>query len=114
MRLSEILAEGYDAELDDTVQSILVRLMTKDETSISTPDFIHLLAQEGYVVTSNEVINILGQPDMQSFVSSVSAEKISFANTMGDDMDMGADAATDVGAMANDQAMSDINSELPQ
>lgn len=116
MRLSQILSEeqGYTEDLTDTIQDIVVRLMTQDKNSVDTGEFLHMLAKEGYVVTTDELISILGKPDMMNFISSVDSNEIAFSNQLGNNIDTAPEMGVDIGAMAGDQAMADVNSELPQ
>lgn len=110
MRLHEILTEGYSEELIDVIQDILVGMMTADIKKISTEDFRNKLAQEGYIVSIDELIQAVSK---SGFASSVDKNEIVPADQLGD-MDTAPEATVDVGDMAGDQAMSDINSELPQ
>lgn len=109
MRFSEIITENTD-EIEDVVQDICVRLMTNDFKKIDTTEFLHKVAQEGYVIPKDELIAILGSQKMQGFVSQVGSDEIVFSNSMGDVEEP--EASVDVGAMAQNQAMDDIKADL--
>lgn len=109
MLIKDLLQESYSDELEDTIQDILVGLMTKDLTQIATDKLLNLIAKEGYVIGQEELVNMLSKPIMQGFVSQVDTDKIYFTNATAD---VDAVGSTDVSSMAQGQAMDDIKAEI--
>lgn len=106
-----VLSEGYFSELITTVQDLLIRAAAKDIKEIPTEKFKQLLAKQGYITTTDELIATV---DKSGYASSVDKDKIVPNNQLPADMDTEAEPALDVSNMAGNQAMQDINSELPQ
>lgn len=112
MLISEIvLAESYQEDILVAVQDLLVRLAAKDIKEISTEKFKSLLAKQGFVSTTDEIIQAV---DKSGFASSVNADKITPSNQLPDEMNSEEEPTVDVGDVAGDQAVADINAELPQ
>lgn len=112
MLINEVIVrEGYFSELITTIQDLLVRMAAKDIKEISTEKFKKLLANQGYITTTDELINAV---DQSGHASSVDKDKIVPKNQLPADIDTEEDPAVDVGDMAGNQAMQDINTELPQ
>ena len=76
-----------------------------------TDKFKSILAQQGFIVSTEELITAV---DASGFASSVDGTQIVPKSELPADMDTDAEPTVDVGDMAGDQAMSDINAELPQ
>ena len=108
MRINEIITESYADDLVTTVQDLLSFVIAKDLKSITTEKFKSLLAKQGFVVSTDELIAAV---DASGFATSVDAEKIVPADEMGD-IEASAEPTLDVGRLANDQAMKDIKSGL--
>jgi hypothetical protein len=109
MRLYELFVkESYYNDLIVAVQDLLVRVMNKGLTEISTDRFKSLLAKQGYVTTTDELIAAVNDT---GFATSVDREKIVPKGELPDDM-MNAEPAVDVGNMAGNQAMKDIKADL--
>jgi len=109
MRLYELFVkESYYNDLIVAVQDLLVRVMNKGLTEISTDRFKSLLAKQGYVTTTDELIAAVNDT---GFATSVDSEKIVPKGELPDDM-MNAEPAVDVGNMAGNQAMKDIKADL--
>jgi len=107
-----ILSEGYFSELITAIQDLLVRMAANDTKEISTENFKALLAKAGYITTTDELINAV---DKSGYASSVDRNKIVPSNQLPDTVNTDdPENAVDVGDMAGDQAMQDINAELPQ
>lgn len=107
-----VITESYVNKLIDVVRNLLSVLIAKDIDSIETEKFKQLLAQEGYVVTMEELIQAV---DQSGFASSVDSETIVPADELPGDMSLSATGTgdeQDVTSMAQDQAMSDITDEL--
>lgn len=111
MLIRDIISEGYTGELLDAVKRLMVSLMSDDIKEIPTKKFTKLLAQQGYILSTEEVIAAV---DRTGFASSVDSETIIPNTELPADVDTSPEATVDVGAMAGDQAMTDINAELPQ
>jgi hypothetical protein len=110
MRFREIVSEGYSDEIQDVIQDILVTLMTKDLDKIDTTKLLHMIAQEGYVISSDELVSILGEPAMQGFVATAGKDEITFNPVSA--IDTSPEATVDVDSMAQNQAMDDIKADL--
>lgn len=109
MRLFELFVkESYYNDLIVAVQDLLVRVMNKGLKEISTDRFKSLLAKQGYVTTTDELIAAVNDT---GFATSVDSEKIVPKGELPDDM-MNAEPAVDVGSMAGNQAMKDIKADL--
>lgn len=109
MRLYELFVkESYYDDLIVAVQDLLVRIMNKGLTEISTDRFKSLLAKQGYVTTTDELIAAVNDT---GFVTSVDSEKIVPKGELPDNM-KNAEPTVDVGNMAGNQAMQDIKADL--
>lgn len=106
-----ILSESYSGELIDAVKRLLVQVMSDDIESVKTDSFKSMLAKQGFIVSTDELITAV---DASGFASSVDKFEIVPKSELPAGMDTEEEPTVDVGAMAGDQAMSDINSELPQ
>ena len=104
-----ILSESYSGELIDAVKRLLVQVMSDDIKSVPTDKFKSMLAQQGFIVSTEELITAV---DASGFASSVDKTEIVPKSEL--PADMGADVPVDVGAMATNQAMGDVKAELPQ
>ena len=112
MRINEIVLKesDYAEDLVDTVKDILSLAMSKNVKKIKTEKFKSILAKQGYVLSTDELIQAV---DASGYASSVDSNEIVPASELGADVNTADEVPTDVGAMANDQAMQDINSDLP-
>ena len=104
-----VLNEGYYSELIVAVQDLLSSYMAKNIKEIKTEKFKSLLAKQGFVTTTDELIQAV---DKSGFASSVDAEKIVPKGELPADMNTDAEQTVDVGNMAGDQAMQDIKADL--
>ena len=107
-----ILNEGYADELVQVVQDTLAMMMGDDVEEIPTEEFKALLAQNGFIASTEEIIAAV---DASGFASTVDANSIIPTSELPSDIGQDPEEEpVDVGAMAGDQAMQDINKELPQ
>jgi hypothetical protein len=106
-----ILSESYSGELIDAVKRLLVQVMSDEVESVPTDKFKSMLAQQGFIVSTEELITAV---DASGFASSVDKTEIVPKSELPADMDTDAEPTVDVGAMATDQAMGDVKAELPQ
>jgi len=106
-----VLSESYVDDLVDAVKSLLVAFMSDEVKEIPTDKFKQMLAKQGYVMSTDEVIAAV---DQSGFASSVDKEKIVPKSELPADTGTEAEPTVDVGDMAGNQAMTDINAELPQ
>lgn len=106
-----ILSENYTGELIDAVRRLLVQMMSSDIGSMPTSKFKRSLAQQGFVVSTEELIAAV---DASGFASSVDREQIVPKSELPANSGQEEEPTVDVGALAGDQALADINSELPQ
>jgi hypothetical protein len=104
-----VLSEGYYGELLTAVQDLLARYMAKDIKEINTEKFKTLLAKQGFVTTTDELIQAV---DKSGFASSVDAQKIVPKGELPNDMNTDAEQTTDVGNLAGNQAMKDVKADL--
>lgn len=104
-----VLSEGYYGELLIAVQDLLTRYMTKGIKEINTEKFKALLAKQGFVTTTDELIQAV---DKSGFASSVDAQKIVPKGELPSDMNTDAEQTTDVGKIAGNQAMKDVKADL--
>jgi|SRR6056300_1229995 len=110
-----ILSEDTFAdEISDTLKRILIKYTSDDVEEIPTEDVLSLLSKQGYVVSSDYLLTLLNTDEMQGFLSSADKETIIPNTELPADIDTSMEVPVDVGAMAGDQAMQDINTELPQ
>lgn len=105
-----ILRESYADDLVEIVQDVIVMLMNKNVEEISTEEFKRLMAKQGFVMSTDELIAAV---DQSGFASSVDSNKIIPVNELPDDLQPDSEQEpVDVGKMAGSQAMKDIKSEL--
>ena len=104
-----VLSEGYYGELLTAVQDLLTRYMAKDIKEINTEKFKTLLAKQGFVTTTDELIQAV---DKSGFASSVDTQKIVPKGELPSDMNTDAEQTTDVGNLAGNQAMKDVKADL--
>lgn len=104
-----VLSEGYYGELMIAVQDLLTRFMSKGVKEINTEKFKSLLAKQGYVTSTDELIQAV---DQSGFASSVDSQKIVPQGELPGDMNTDAEQTTDVGKIAGNQAMKDVKADL--
>ncbi len=112
MLIRDIIVEGYAESLVELVQDVLVMYMKQGAEEIPMDEFRAKLSKHGYNASAEEIIAAVDASGMASQVDRTRIVPTSELpdDLAGDEEEMGAD----VGAMAGDQAMADINSELPQ
>ena len=109
MLIRDIIREGYEADLIQKVQDILVMKMDSGE-SLPTEEFKNILKDEGFIATTDEIIKAVND---SGYASSIDKEQIKLKNQMPADIDTDEEEpSVDVSKMAGDQALSDIKSEL--
>lgn len=106
MLINEIINEGYATELIKTIQDLLVLVKSKDINKIKTEKFKDLLAKQGYVVSTDELVQAVND---SGYANGITDDEINISS-MPDDVAMVNPA--DVGDMAGDQAMADIKADL--
>lgn len=104
-----VLTENYYGELIVAVQDILTRAMSKGVKEIKTEKFKSLLAQQGYVTSTDELIQAV---DQSGFASSVDQNKIVPKNELPADLNKDAEQTVDVSTIAGNQAKQDIKADL--
>lgn len=104
-----VLRENYFNELIVAVQDILTRAMSQDVKEIKTEKFKALLAKQGFVTSTDELIQAV---DQSGFASSVDAGKIVPKGELPANMNTDAEQTVDVAKKAGDQAMKDIKADL--
>jgi len=109
MLIRDIIREGYEADLIQKVQDILVMKMDSGE-SLPTEEFKNILKDEGFIATTDEIIKAVND---SGYASSIDKEQIKLKNQMPADIDTDEqEPSVDVGKMAGNQAIKDIKSEL--
>lgn len=107
MRINEIIKESYADDLIDVVRDLLSVIISKDVKKVSTEKFKSLLAKQGFVVSTDEVITAV---DASGFARSVNSQEIVPGDEMGDIEND--DTGVNVDDLAGSQAIKDIKSEL--
>lgn len=110
MRIQEIISENYVDNLVDVVSDLLAAVMAKGMKKISTDRFRELLTKQGYVTTTEEIIQAV---DQSGFASSVDAEYIVPADELPDGMGQPEDDedSVDVSDMADQAATQAVNQD---
>jgi hypothetical protein len=109
MLIRDIITESYQDDLLSAVQDLLAIVSSKDIKKISTEKFKNILAKQGFVASTDEIIQAV---DMSGFASSVNDIEIIPGDELSGDVDTDSEPSVDVGKMAGNQALSDIKSEL--
>jgi len=109
MLIRDIITESYQDDLLSAVQDLLAIVSSKDIKKISTEKFKNILAKQGFVASTDEIIQAV---DMSGFASSVNNVEIIPGDELSGDVDTDSESSVDVGKMAGNQALSDIKSEL--
>ena len=109
MLIRDIITESYQDDLLSAVQDLLAVVSSKDIKKISTEKFKNILAKQGFVASTDEIIQAV---DMSGFASSVDNTEIIPTGELSGDVDTDSEPSVDVGKMAGNQALSDIKSEL--
>jgi len=109
MLIRDIITESYQDDLLSAVQDLLAIVSSKDIKKISTEKFKNILAKQGFVASTDEIIQAV---DMSGFASSVNNVEIIPGDELSGDVDTDSEPSVDVGKMAGNQALSDIKSEL--
>jgi len=116
MLINEVIAvqekdQDFAAGLLAKVQDILTVAMSRDIKKISTKKFLKILSANGYSDLSMDQLKLA--VNTSGFANSIDDDVIVPKDELGADIDTGEeDPSVDVGAMAGDQAMQDIKSEL--
>ncbi len=113
MLIREVISEGYFSDLILTVQDLLTKVGAKGETDIPTEQFRALLAKQGFVTTTDELIAAI---DKSGHASSVNREVIKTKNQLPDEVstDGGEEAADTVSDLAQGAASTAMNTEIAQ
>ena len=109
MLIRDIITESYNDDLLSAVQDLLAIISSKDLKKIKTPHFKKLLAKQGFVASTDEIIQAV---DTSGFASSVNDEEIIPMGNLSGDIDTDSDPGIDVSKMAGNQAMKDIKADL--
>lgn len=110
MKIADIvLSESYYNELLTAVQDLLVRVIDKGLKEIGTERFKALLAKQGYITTTNELI---GAVNDSGFATSVDKNKIVPKSELPTNMKPDGESSVDVSKLAGNQAMQNIKADL--
>jgi hypothetical protein len=110
MKISELqyLRESYYDDLISAVQDILLVAIRKGVKEISTEKFMNRLARDGFVITTNQLIQAVDQSD---FAERVDKDKIipkGQISPTGSSQTAKQDSEKTVKDMAQSQARSDV------
>lgn len=103
------ITESYNDDLLSAVQDLLAIISSKNLKKIKTDQFKNLLAKQGYVASTEEIIQAI---DASGFASSVNDQEIIPNSELSGDIDTDAEPSVNVGKMAGNQAMKDIKADL--
>lgn len=92
------------------IQDILTVAMSRDIKKISTEKFLKVLSANNYDDLTLDQLKLAVKDS--GFASSIDDKVIIPKDELGADVDTDAEPSVDVGAMAGNQALSDIRSEL--
>ena len=111
MLIREVISEGYFSDLILTVQDLLTKVAAKGVEDIPTEEFRSLLAKQGYVTTTDELITAI---DKSGHASSVNRDIIKPKNQLPAEISTGDDeaAADTVSNLAQGAATTAMNSEI--
>jgi hypothetical protein len=113
MLINEVIAEKqteFAPGLYAKIQDILTVAMSRDIKKVSTKKFLNILSANGYDDLTLDTLKLA--VNNSGFANSVDDDVIVPKDELGADIDTEIDPTVDVGAMAGDQALSDIKSEL--
>ena len=115
MLINEVIAvvekdEDFEAGLLAKVQDILTVAMSRDIEKVSTKKFLKILDSNGYRDLTMDQLKLA--VNTSGFANSIDDDIIVPKDELGADIDTEEDPSVDVGAMAGDQALSDIKAEL--
>jgi hypothetical protein len=103
------ITESYNDDLLSAVQDLLAVISSKNLKKIKTDKFKNILAKQGYVASTEEIIQAV---DTSGFASSVDDQEIIPNSELSGDIDTDAEPSVNVGKMAGNQAMKDIKADL--
>ena len=109
MLIRDIITESYQDDLLSAVQDLLALISSKDIKKIPTEKFKSILAKQGFVASTDEIIQAV---DQSGFASSVNNTEIIPATELSGDVETDSEPSVDVGKMAGNQAMKDVKAEL--
>tara|TARA_R110001592_G_scaffold336999_1_gene622906 strand:+ start:3561 stop:3905 length:345 start_codon:yes stop_codon:yes gene_type:complete len=114
MLINEVIAKentsDFASSLLAKVQDILAIAMKRDIKKVSTKKFIHILSKNGYTDISIDQLKLA--VDQSGWSSSIDDTTIVPKDELGADIDTEEEPSVDVGAMAGNQALSDIKADL--
>lgn len=115
MRICDIIVEAYADDLIKMVQDLLASMKTEGVEDMPTEEFRRVLAAQGFITTTDELVQAV---DQSGFASSVDHDTITIAD-VDDELDVADDelpddfdSAEQVSNMAGSQALDDIKSDL--
>lgn len=109
MLIRDIITESYNDDLLSAVQDLLAIVSSKNLKKIRTSHFKNLLAKQGFVASTDEIIQAV---DTSGFASSVDNEEIIPMGNLSGDIDTDLEQGANVSKMAGNQAMKDIKADL--
>ena len=118
MRLHELFVREYAGnmvagssatDMVAVVRDMLVMMMADDVESVPTQEFQDKLADQGYNISTDEIIQAVSA---SGYASSVDANEIVPASELDPSLVPDEEELPDVGDMASDEAMSNIEDEL--
>jgi hypothetical protein len=114
MLINEVIAKenisDFETSLLARVQDILAIAMKRDIKKVSTEKFIKILSKNSYPDISLDQLKLA--VNQSGWASSIDDKTIVPKDELGADIDTEVEPSVDVGAMAGNQALSDIKSDL--
>ena len=114
MLINEVIVKGslhdFASRLLEKVQDIWAIAMKRDIKKVSVKKFKTILSKNGYKDLSTDQLKLA--VDQSGWASSIDDTTIVPKDELGTDIDTEVEPSVDVGAMAGNQALSDIKSDL--
>jgi hypothetical protein len=115
MRIAEVfLLESFFDELEVAIRDRLAKYAGEDVSDIPTQEFKNDLADDGFLLSVEELIAAMNKLDV---VSGITADSITPKGKIDNDMLDGEEPEepeVDVPGLAGDQALSSVKDQLPQ
>jgi hypothetical protein len=112
MKINEVLLfELYFDDLQLAIKDRIVQQVGSDVSEIPTEEFRKSLADDGFLMSTDELIKALNDMEV---IDSADENSIVPKGKIANDVTDPEDQGVDVGAMADDQALGAVKDNLPQ
>lgn len=114
MRIADVfLFESFFDELENAIRDRLAKYAGEDASEISTQQFRKELADDGFLLSTDELITTINKLNV---VASITDDSITPLEKIDNDTvdDQPEEPEVDVSAMAGDQALGAVKDDLPQ